>query len=303
MHKKKLVLIVEDNEDLNDTCCRALKSAEYEVQTAFTLAEARERLESAEPSVILLDVNLPDGSGIAFCREIRNAISSRVILMPVTSDLSIGFACIAAGGDDYLSKPFDIELLLERVEKCLRRSISAGKDWSVNQNADVQSYFMERAHQSGPKAEVWNRVVDALLKNGVKTMRDFSEKEDDWLYRLFVRDENGKRVLDEEGRELSRDAHRKYRSSVHEAELLSSGEILLEAYFDKHAPKKKSVTNRVSFALRRSGISTMSALCAMSVEELKKVRNLGEKSLEIALMMREKYAAENMRGGKKTNTD
>jgi len=295
MNDKKLVLIVEDDENLSDICCRALIDAEYEVLTAFTLAEARQRLESAAPNVILLDVNLPDGSDIDFCREIRKTISSRtsrIIIMTAKSDLNAWFRWIYAGANDRLVKPFDNELLLARVAKCLRKRINVGKDWSVSQDADVRSYFMERAPKSGPNVEVWNRVVDVLLKNGVKTMRDFSEKEYEWLLWLFVSEKSGKKVLDEEGFELSGDARQKYRAAVHKAELLSAGETLLEAYFDKYAPKKKNVTNRAWFALCHSGIETMSALCAMSVEELKKVRDLGPQGLKIALMMREKYAAE-----------
>ena len=120
MTDKKLVLIVEDNENLSDTCCRALIAAEYEVQTAFTLAEARQRLESAVPNVILLDVNLPDGSGIDFCREIRASVSAFIFFLSSLSDFEYEFKCLEAGGDDFLLKPFSIDLLRSRVARCIQ---------------------------------------------------------------------------------------------------------------------------------------------------------------------------------------
>lgn len=128
MGDKKLVLIVEDNEKLNNVFSRVLNmDTEYEAQSVFTLAEARQWLEIAAPDVMLLDVNLPDGSGIDLCREIRDVIPSHIIFMTTTPDFSVELECLKAGGDDFLLKPFDIELLRAKVENGLRSNTNEGK--------------------------------------------------------------------------------------------------------------------------------------------------------------------------------
>jgi len=159
----------------------------------------------------------------------------------------------------------------------------------VSQDIDVRSYFIENAHKFGQDKEVWNRVVEVLLKNGITYMWELCEKDKVCVGRLF-RDKDEDlynkccklvwRVMDE------------YYAADRKAELLAAGEVFVDAYFLEHAPKIKGVTNRAVLALRRGGIETMSALCACSLEELKRVRNLGAKSLELALLMRAKYAAE-----------
>ena len=66
MSETKTVLLVEDNKDLNNINSRALWLSGYRVLTALTLAEAREHLSRCEPDAIILDILLPDGSGVDF---------------------------------------------------------------------------------------------------------------------------------------------------------------------------------------------------------------------------------------------
>ncbi|MCL2127262.1 MAG: response regulator transcription factor [Treponema sp.] len=121
-----LILLVEDNEQILQGNERMLKRRGYTVATAKTLAEARARLEEQTPDAIVLDIMLPDGSGLAFMRELRRAAhdTSHVPILLLTGlttpeDVVRG---LSQGGDDYLAKPYDFGVLLARIEALLRRA-------------------------------------------------------------------------------------------------------------------------------------------------------------------------------------
>ncbi len=101
---------------------RALEDAGYEVETVPNAAQARSAFDPALHDAVLLDLQLPDGSGLALVREFR-AASADVPLIIVTgqrgdADIVEG---LEAGADDYLVKPFSIVVLIARVRAVLRR--------------------------------------------------------------------------------------------------------------------------------------------------------------------------------------
>lgn len=119
--ENKTILLVEDNEHLNKINSRALRLAGYRVLTALNLEQARERLAEEEPDAIVLDILLPDGSGVDFCREIRDHTVAPILFLTSVSGINHALEGIRAGGDDYLNKPFHIDLLLARIEAFWRR--------------------------------------------------------------------------------------------------------------------------------------------------------------------------------------
>ena len=120
-NKTPLVLIVEDDKLLSLGNRRALETEGYEVFTALTLAQARELLSRFDMDVILLDVKLPDGSGFDFCREICESSGAYIIFLTSVTESSGELEGLLAGGDDYLRKPYGIELLRECVKNAVRR--------------------------------------------------------------------------------------------------------------------------------------------------------------------------------------
>jgi DNA-binding response OmpR family regulator len=123
---KPLVLLVEDDRRLCLINRRALESEGYEVKTAYTLNDARKQLYGdAAPDVILLDVKLPDGSGFDFCREIRERAAARIIFLTSVTESEGEMEGLVSGGDDYLRKPYGIDLLRLRVKKALENGRKA----------------------------------------------------------------------------------------------------------------------------------------------------------------------------------
>ena len=103
------ILAVEDSEDAQALIVAALGD-DYAVRLAPTLADARQQLESAVPDLVLLDVELPDGSGIQLCSELQAASGTREVpVVFLTSHTATGEKVLAfsLGADDYLDKPFD----------------------------------------------------------------------------------------------------------------------------------------------------------------------------------------------------
>lgn len=119
--KTVTVLIIEDNENILEINSEALKMDGYEVLTAKTLELARAALASSLPDVIILDIMMPDGSGVDFCEEIRRKTAAPIIFLTCLSEKEDIIKGLAKGGDDYMTKPYHIEELIVRIESHLRR--------------------------------------------------------------------------------------------------------------------------------------------------------------------------------------
>ena len=114
------ILIVEDDKPLNDGIALSLNEAKS--LQAYNLKEARTLLNDAV-DLIILDINLPDGSGLDFCREIRT-FSSLPIIFLTANDMELDIvAGLASGADDYMTKPFSLAVLRARIDAVMRRHL------------------------------------------------------------------------------------------------------------------------------------------------------------------------------------
>ncbi|MDO4941559.1 MAG: response regulator transcription factor [Lachnospiraceae bacterium] len=116
----KQLLIIEDDKKLNDGMKLALKADEHDFVQCRQIAEARKYLKKHQVDLILLDVNLPDGNGIDFVREIRRTSLVPIILITVNNmelDIVTG---LEAGANDYITKPFSLMVLRARAAVQLR---------------------------------------------------------------------------------------------------------------------------------------------------------------------------------------
>ncbi|MEZ3478846.1 MAG: response regulator transcription factor [Lachnospiraceae bacterium] len=113
-------MIVEDDRKLNDGIVLALRENCNAFLQCRTLAEARNLLTQEEIALVLLDVNLPDGNGIDFVREVR-AYSPVPILLITVNNMELDIVTgLEAGANDYITKPFSLMVLRARVAVWLR---------------------------------------------------------------------------------------------------------------------------------------------------------------------------------------
>ena len=116
------IFIVEDDETLSEEIAGYLVRWGYETERAKDFANIAQEALSANPELILMDVNLPNFDGFYWCAQIRRASTVPVIFISSRNDDRDKIMGVAQGGDDYVEKPFCLELLKAKIEALLRRT-------------------------------------------------------------------------------------------------------------------------------------------------------------------------------------
>ena len=117
----KHILIVEDDIALGDGVRLALQHPELEAVLCRTLAQARAAMEGQAFDLAILDVNLPDGSGLELLRQIRRSSALPIVLLTANDMETDIVAGLESGADDYITKPFSLAVLRARANAQLRR--------------------------------------------------------------------------------------------------------------------------------------------------------------------------------------
>ena len=125
------ILIVDDEAQLRRAVSRSLKGHGYAVREAEDGAQAIAEFAAFKPDVVLLDLMLPDTSGVDVCRELRLDHQTPIIILSVIGEEPTKVAALDAGADDYLTKPFGADELLARIRVALRRGASNRPQQSV----------------------------------------------------------------------------------------------------------------------------------------------------------------------------
>src|SRR5213083_401979 len=149
---QRRVLLVEDESNLRRTLSDFLMSEGYAVDSSGDGLEAQELATTQFFDIIVLDVMLPSCSGFDVCRHLRkNGINTPILMLTARSELTNKVQGLKAGGDDYLTKPFETPELQARVEALLRRTASGPRP-------EVKSYDFDGIHVDFTTARV--------MKNG-----------------------------------------------------------------------------------------------------------------------------------------
>lgn len=116
------LLVVEDDRLLNNTLCYNLSTAWYTVDSAMTKVAATHLCEKQDYDLIVLDINLPDGNGFDFCKEVKERrLDTAIIFLTANdmeSDMLRGFEL---GADDYVTKPFPMSVFQKKVAALITR--------------------------------------------------------------------------------------------------------------------------------------------------------------------------------------
>ena len=134
------ILIIEDEPDIRKTLEYNISREGYKVVSASSLSEGKEQINSSDFSLILLDLMLPDGSGLDLCREIKSdkdKSSTPIIILTAKDDEVDKVVGFELGADDYVTKPFSIRELILRIKAILKRGESK------NETVEVQRQFGE----------------------------------------------------------------------------------------------------------------------------------------------------------------
>ncbi len=163
------ILVIDDDRELRALLVKALERDGHVAVAAGSAAEARAAMAVGDAEVVVLDVGLPDGSGLSLCRELRTGGSDVPILL-LTAHSGVGQRVegLDAGADDFLGKPFALAELRARVRALGRR----------------------RAHRTIPRIELGELVIDLGERRAARAGRDVALTAREWaiLEALAARD-------------------------------------------------------------------------------------------------------------------
>ncbi|MDD4005080.1 MAG: response regulator transcription factor [Elusimicrobiaceae bacterium] len=164
--KKHTVLVVEDEATISRLIDQILTKEGYNVKKASSLKMAQPGLAKPVPDLIIMDRRLPDGDGLELCRQIKN--NPRLARIPVMFLTSKGSTAdkvtgLKMGGDDYLTKPFQVDELLARVEVLLRRTAVPAQQSAALAFADIEMDVENHTcTAAGAEVKLWPKEFELL---------------------------------------------------------------------------------------------------------------------------------------------
>lgn len=165
------ILLVEDDKALAMGIEFSLKEKGYEVFSTTTMKESKEIYESKNIDLILLDINLPDGSGYDLCKYIRKKSDVPIIFLTALDEEVNIVLGLDIGGDDYITKPFRVGELNSRIKAILRRtSNNDNKDIykSGDLKIDISNVIVKKKDQEINLTSLEYKLLLFLIQNPMK---------------------------------------------------------------------------------------------------------------------------------------
>jgi two-component system, OmpR family, copper resistance phosphate regulon response regulator CusR len=155
------VLVIEDEKKVSALIQQGLMEVGYQVQTAETPTVARELVQTSTFDIIILDVMLPEMSGMDFAKELRSkSFDGFILMLTALSTTKDKIQGLDSGADDYLAKPFEFEELLARVRALLRRKTP---EKGILKNGDLNMDLIARnVTREGVKIELTTKEFSLL---------------------------------------------------------------------------------------------------------------------------------------------
>ena len=157
------IYYVEDDENTSLTVKEFLERRGYQVSIFQTIADVKQALRNMCPTLVLVDWNIPDGSGVMLCQWIRGEFKELpIILLTVRGDSSDIVSGFQNGADDYVVKPFELDVLLSRIQALLRRTGDVSKQY-LSCNAISLDQKRMRVHLGSEEISLSSSEYQLLL--------------------------------------------------------------------------------------------------------------------------------------------
>lgn len=127
------IMIIEDDQVIRRLLAKQILSWGYEIFTCQNFTDIMQEFDQINPHLVLLDINLPSYNGYYWCQEIRQSSKVPIIFISSRSDNMDQIMAMQMGADDFVVKPFDIPLLITKIQALLRRTY----DFQINQSTQV----------------------------------------------------------------------------------------------------------------------------------------------------------------------
>lgn len=176
------VLVIEDDQSVRVLVRAVLEKNGNSVSQADNAADGQDLAFNNEYDIIILDLGLPDGNGYDICKNIRDQdITTPVLILSAEQETDVKVKCLKVGADDYLTKPFNPEELMARVEAITRRSTDASGEQVLN-CGELQVKLLEREfYVDGTEVDLTNNEFNLLVyllknKNRIISQEEIAEK-------------------------------------------------------------------------------------------------------------------------------
>ena len=167
------LLIVEDDRNLSKGLCLALKNEELQIVSCHDLKSARDQLTCGMTELVLLDINLPDGSGLDLLSELKAADNPLPVILLTANDTEADVVMgLDYGADDYITKPFSLAILRARVKAQLRRAaVNPNKPFSIDDyRFDFEQMAFFRNNTAIELSKTEQRLLRLLVENSGVTL-------------------------------------------------------------------------------------------------------------------------------------
>lgn len=186
------ILIVEDDTVISDMVKKHLEKWGYEVECVTDFAKVLSHFGRFDPQLVLMDIGLPFYNGYYWCTEIRKLSQVPVIFISSASDNMNIVMAVNMGGDDFIAKPFDLEVLSAKVQAVLRRCYSFQRQLALLEYKDVVVNLadMSLSHRGKSLKLSKNefRILQILFENGGDVVSRESIMKRLWEDECFVDD-------------------------------------------------------------------------------------------------------------------
>lgn len=176
------VLVIEDDASVRTLVKAVLEHNDNKVSQAENAATGREMATSEDYDIIILDLGLPDGNGYEIAKHIRDQdITTPILVLSAEHETDVKIKCLKVGADDYLTKPFNTEELMARIEAITRRS-SDGVGDQVLECGELEVKLLEREFWvNDSKVDLTNNEFNLLVflmknQNKIVTQEEIAKK-------------------------------------------------------------------------------------------------------------------------------
>ena len=165
-------LIIDDEKELANNTCEYFNMFDVKTAAVYSSAEANTFLASNVPSLVLLDINLSDGSGFELCKKIRQTMNIPILFVSARNTDDDKIIALNIGGDDYIEKPYSLGVLLAKVKVVLKRFAGTGTESGKKTDFDDGYLKTDSANKTvfvnGTEKKITSiefKLLDYLIEN------------------------------------------------------------------------------------------------------------------------------------------
>ena len=160
------IMVIEDDPVIRDELALLLSNEGYQAAVVTEFTNVAIQVSEHDPDLILLDLNLPVRDGLSLCADIRKAAPTPIIIVTSRDSTADELRALSLGGDDYITKPYNIPVLLARIKAVLRRASGTAEPDTLEASGLTLHLTQGTASAGGNSVE--------LTRNELKILRNLS---------------------------------------------------------------------------------------------------------------------------------